>query len=445
MDPFFVIVSFMVWLGAFVIWYRFDIRRISSPMFVYLCFHFVSFVYRPWQIAQGLDTWIPINYSFLPKEEDYVFALLLANIGLLALGLGSALGARRARANNHDVHSHIYNPRISLVVGVILLMMGIGSLIVFGNTPFYEGVNYMESVTQYSTVLTVPGIVSMFSNLIPGVFAVWILVRGPRWWYIPPLVFYFVSRAYTGWSRFTLLLGMFLIVFSLQQRKGLAWPTRGQFALLILTVVVFLGGKDWGKEWLNSGASSGIASIQSWISTQLEGEGSDFNTYDMLVGVTRAVPSILPHTGLLFYASPFISIIPRAIWSDKPSDLLPSVYINRGIEFRSSAPSLVGESYISFGVLGIVIVMGLLGYLLTYICGRAQYAAHGSVLELVGIVLPVIFLQTARDGLYSFTYFFLFFFGAGLIIWALDRRMFRPQLLPTTPIRHKSLREGPLK
>ncbi len=429
MDMSFVIISLIVWLSVFVIWYRFDMRRITSPMFIYLGFHFLSFVYRPWQIAQGFDTWIPANFGFLPNEQDYIFALLLANLGLLALGLGSALGARRARINHCDVHSHIYNPKASLAVGLVILVMGMASMVVFGNTPFYEGITYMESVTEYSTVLTIPGMVSMFGNLIPGVFAVWILVRGPRWWYALPLIFYFASRAYIGWSRFTLLLGMFLIVFSLLQRKGLKWPTRGQLVILILTVVVFLGGKGWGKEWFNKGASSGIASMQSWISIQLEGEGSDFNTYDMLVGVTKVVPSILPHTGLLFYTAPFINMIPRTVWNDKPSDLLPSVYINRGIEFRSSAPSFVGESYIGFGALGIIGVMGLAGYFITYICARAQRAPRESVLELVGIVLPVIFLQTARDGLYSFSYFFLFFFGAGLIIWAFDRRMFRSQLL----------------
>lgn len=441
-----VVVSLIVWLIVFVIWYRFDMRRITSPMFVYLLFHFVSFVFRPWQIAVGLDMWIPTNVGFLPDEQDYIFAVVLANLGLIALGLGSVLGNRKARGNYRNVPSHIYSSKTSLVVGSVILVLGIASLIAFGNTPLYQGISYMDSGSGSSTVLTIPGVVSMFSYLIPGVIAVWILVRGPRWWYFPPLIFYFASRAYTGWSRFTLLLGVFLIVFSLLQRKRLAWPTRGQLAVLILTVVVFLGGKSWGKEWFDNGASSGIASMQSWISTQLEGQGSDFNTYDMLVVVTSTVPSTLPHTGLLFYYAPFISLVPRAVWSDKPvDDLLPSVYINRGIAFGTSAPSLVGESYIGFGVLGVIGVMGLAGYLFAYVCARAQRAPAGSVLELVGVVLPVIILQTARDGLYSISYFFLFFFGAGLIIWVLDKRLMpHPRLHPVNPVRRKSLKEGSL-
>lgn len=416
-----VLVSFACWLIAAILWWAFDERRMASPLLVYLIFHFISFVFRPWQISQGLDEWIPRALIFNPTNSELLFALMLANIGLLCFTAGALAGGYAARSRPGRGGDYRFPPRLTLAVMVPVLVLAAISMIVFGSTPFYEGVEYMESVNQFSTVMKVPGFIAFFHNLIPGIFAALIIVRGFRWWYVPPLAVYLILRMWVGWSRFTYFLGAVLVMFAYMAWRNLRWPTRTQTLLGVLLLVAFLSGKDWGKAWLQGGSSAAYGSARSWLIEQGRGNGSDFNTYDMLVGVVRAVPEQLPHTGFRFYLAPFVNLVPRAVWPAKPIDDLPSVYLNKAIHFGTSAPSLVGETYIGFGVPGVAAGLAAVGFLLNYAVVRGYAAAPGTAWKLFGVVIAAISIQVFRDGVYSITYFVLFHFGAGLIVIAVDK------------------------
>jgi hypothetical protein len=317
--------------------------------------------------------------------------------------------------------SYRFRPRMTLVVGCVIFLLAAISMVAFGNTPFYEGVEYMEAVSQFETIMKVPGFIAFFHYLIPGLFAVLIISRGFRWWYAPPLAFYFLMRMWSGWSRFSYLLGGALVVFAYMERRKLRWPTRTQSVLCGLFLLAFLAGKDWGRAWGQEGPQAAIQVGRSWLQAQAAGNGSDFNTYDMLVGVVHAVPEYSPHTGFLFYSAPLVSLVPRAVWPAKPTDLLPPVYINKTIFFNSCATSLVGEAFISFGAFGVILVMGVVGFVLNYWSVRGHRSTPGSAWQLFGIVVAAISIQVFRDGVYSITYFLLYNFGAALIIIGVDR------------------------
>lgn len=96
------------------------------------------------------------------------------------------------------------------------------------------------------------------------------------------------------------------------------------------------------------------------------------------------------------------ALIPRVIWSDKPSESA-ALLLNREFHLSSDentfvSPSHLGELYWNFGLTGIVAGMALIGALLGYIGVRFDPSGQPSVSRVLVIILTLYLLVARSEG-----------------------------------------------
>jgi oligosaccharide repeat unit polymerase len=136
---------------------------------------------------------------------------------------------------------------------------------------------------------------------------------------------------------------------------------------------------------------------------------------DNIVTISRLIdvfPDRVAYLGLEIPLNALIRPIPRAIWPEKPEGLSVGIEDALGAEGLTLAATFVGESYMSYGLLGVIITSVLLGVLagwwnrmghdadsdfklLLYVSGFfAAALAMRSILQVVPAVLPTLALWT---------------------------------------------------
>jgi hypothetical protein len=106
----------------------------------------------------------------------------------------------------------------------------------------------------------------------------------------------------------------------------------------------------------------------------LEGASrSLLTTFALIVNRTgTAIPYLNGDT----YATAIATFVPRFLWEDKPLTAIGNFigqrygFLPLGDEITNIAPSQMGEAYMNFGVLGLVIAMSLWGLLARYVDER---------------------------------------------------------------------------
>lgn len=96
---------------------------------------------------------------------------------------------------------------------------------------------------------------------------------------------------------------------------------------------------------------------------------SNFNIYQPFYGLVEHYPNDFDFTyGQAMFVYPFIMLIPRAIWADKPmgSDYPISVATKKtisefAIDTAGMATPNIGEYYLDFGIIGVVIISLVIG------------------------------------------------------------------------------------
>lgn len=107
---------------------------------------------------------------------------------------------------------------------------------------------------------------------------------------------------------------------------------------------------------------------------------SDFTTYKQFYGIVSTYPSKYPYTlGQQMFVGSITQFIPRALWPDKPVEVIAIVLKNSVNEWAVKsgvAFANIGEYYFEFGILGCVFFQFLLGKIYRKTCNL--YAKKGA-------------------------------------------------------------------
>ncbi len=432
----------VVWLAA--CWAFLCSRNASAfhPFAFYLAFHGVVFVTRP--ILEYLFHFETVFYlmEFYPSDEVIQFTFVLTSFALVVFAAANLLpragGPRFDRAEPEAFTPLEWRAFCILVVliGPIALYSAYATLgtSVFGDPVIQmdrdprTGVLFFTNTTGYLYVAQEAfGVLSLM------------LIWGTRFklWSFVPLLAYLSLRVYFGRGRWTIVLTLMMLGLLYLFHHHRRWPPI-RFAILAIPVFVLfqqLGeNRDAIKTWLTGEVTSHsqpALADRSWIERQ---DNPDFANFDFLTYVVDAVPE---KTGTYTYFSDFLQLftepIPRILWPGKPFGApIQLIDLNSYGNFDGWTLSLVGMGWISFGWLGVAILLALVGYL-TARLHRWFWSGEATNFKILAYCVFVpLTLQWFRDGDISIAKFVFTMIGP-LLLWRVILKFLRANSLRGRP------------
>lgn len=403
------VLFWLVMLGVFL---ASDQASLFHPATVYLGFHGLVFVLRPILVqAFGFDA----NWQYMifqPSDEAFIRTLVVSSVGMFAF-LGACLATGWTRVEFVDVRQPQFSSsdRSTLVVTTLLLAPAVAYSI-WATRNGIEG----ERVGGIYILTNSTGYLNEAQHFAMPLICLWLVATRLHWANLFPILAYVGYRIWFGWSRWTILLFLLMVLLSYcwyHRRKWLPWWS---VLTLVPGLVVFnlLGhNRDLLKQLIAGDpiyvidARPGTTQAEK-IRKQLDTQ--DFSNFDYLAYVVSVVPE---RTGAFTYGLQYLQLftepIPRILWHAKPVGA-PIKTINIGAygNFIGLTVSLCGDGWMSGGWLGLVITLGLAGAL----AGRAhrwffQNKEHN--LGALGYIAILSLLpQWYRDGGISIFKFLLF-------------------------------------
>jgi hypothetical protein len=208
-----------------------------------------------------------------------------------------------------------------------------------------------------------------------------------------------------------------------------------EFALLIVVMAAFavLGqNRNLVVEFLRTGELN----INADLANTSFGWHPDLANFDFLTYVVGKVPEV-SRTWSYFtqYLGLFTQPIPRMLWPDKPviSPIL-LVDLNAYGRFASRTTSLVGDGWISFGYIGVIATLGLVGAAYGWFYKRFCKADVSIYYFCAYFWIQALLIQWARDGGYRISDFFFFCLTPIFIAYC-----FKRYLPPLSALRRRRL------
>lgn len=365
------------------------------PATTYLLFHAYSFSARGWQLFDGASPMYADNAAFdVIRPEEFQRALLLADLALVAFAAAAYFAHRRfEQAAHQPVERRLLNGAAVLTIAVLCLPVG---FYVFLTSKAGGVAANAFTETNYYQVMAMWPI---------GCLGLLIYLRGFRWYLLLPTALYLALVAVQGYHRFMLVLPLlFLASYYLQARRQ-RWPGPAILCGAVLVFLVLPRLKSIGQAVQTGDFGEAVQLVgDSFRSTKgLEGSSSE-QFLDQFAGALTMTDDY----GKVYYGSTYLAIVtlpvPRSLWPAKPGLGDHTIEIStarRQYDREGRIITYIGESYLNFRYLGVLLVPGLLGFFLTRWCLRATSGPLHRFEGYLYTVFAMAYIQLFRDGLLS--------------------------------------------
>lgn len=408
-----LIVDLFVLVLCSVLLLRYGRLAHSHPAITYLIFHALVVPSRLLAILAGAETlfsqlpgfWEPVS------EVEIVRATVLADLTLIIMTIAWI------RASVVDNEKHQNQPRqnntqpitLSLQhiwrVALLALPIGIVGLFLLGNIPGLERPEIDLGEWQESSW---PLITMTWAGLALLALIYW---YGFRWWLLTPTLIYLAIIAIQGYSRVRFIVPLILLIQIYLDRRGRKWPSTIIVVMMIVTLVLFFPLKQIGRMTQTGATFSEIKDVSmQTISEAMAGKHGDETLLDQFASSL----TLIDRAGKFYYGTTYLAIVtaplPRQWWPEKPgmADYLKDFSTpGRPMDVLGMVMSFIGEFYLNFGYIGIVLLSYLFAYWLARIYFRAYRANYFSVLRFGYLLIACNLIQIYRDGLMSLIVFTL--------------------------------------
>lgn len=383
----------------------------SHPATIYLIFHLYTFTLRLIGVMLGAPTLLSQYMLFFEPitHEEIVRAALLGDVAVIVM-TGAWLKASRDDLKELLKRPELASgglPNLSLrhiwSVVAIAFPLGLFGLWAFTNLPGMESERVELGEWQTSSWFF---ITQVWAGLALLALIYW---YGFRWWLMVPMSLYLLVMAYQGYHRFRVIIPAILLIQIYLDRRKLRWPPIYVSGVILILMLLFFPLKDIGRLAQQGEDVGEIVDItRESVNSALAGKAPDHMFLDEFAcGLT-----LTDNTGKHYYGSTYLALltlpIPRQWWPDKPglADYLKDISIpSRPMGEMGMIVTFLGESYVNFGYLGILLVPGLLAYFLGRVYFRAYRSNYFSVIRLAYMLIACNLIQVYRDGLTSIVVF----------------------------------------
>ncbi len=414
--------------------------NIYSGLFIYVVFHFISFVQRPVLIYLFDLRTVFERMKYLPTDGEFVHTLLVTDVGFLSFTLCYLVAVGfKPYAPNFQSPPFGYKERTAFTAALLILapLILYSFFLAFTMRQAY-GTAVLDELGQLNlridpatgTVLFIDSsayITDARNFALPFATLLIVMKRG-RWWsWIPLLLCALVSlQVGARWPLAISVLVLLLLVSYLHQRKFFETKHYIIAGLALFAFVVVGHDRDTFVKFLLTGEIN----LDFDLSNSSFGEHPDFAMFDFLSFVLAKVPDVSKsYSYFTQYLGLLTQPIPRALWPDKPVGS-PIVWVNLDDygNFSSYVTTLVGDGWISLGYFGVIVTTGLVGAFYGWLYKRFCSATPSIYFYCAYFWILALLLQWARDGGYHIiTGFFFFVLTPIALAYALERVLFRPQ------------------
>lgn len=369
--------------------------RFAHPGTIYLGFHVALVTARAWAIDYGAETYMGVGPSEVARAVAFAdIFLVVATLGWLAAGKPSTGVATR-----RDSFA-ILDEGVLWRAALVAVPVGLLSLLSVGYVPGF-GVGSTVVVTSYQTIGVIwPALA----------FLAMIYKRGFRWWLVSPLVLYLLLLSIQGHSRFRVILPLLMLTIIYLDMRGFRWPRLWMVAPMVAVVVLFIPLKDVGTA-IRSGEGT-WDEIAQIVTTSSEQAVKGVNPEQAILDQAAITLILADEAGDPLLGKPYVNLlalpVPRPLWKEKPGQADQLAEISTAtypIATAGAVTTLVGDLYLNFRILGII----LGGVLFGLITGRFFRLCYSlprlSVARFMYVLLAAVLVQVARDGLASFVLF----------------------------------------
>lgn len=379
----------------------------SHPGTIYLFFHLYVVTARLWAVFNGAPTLFTWGWPFLPvTESEIIRAAFLYDMALVVMTIAWLKAAsddskQTAQQPSTPAHSSLSLKYIWWVV-IIVFPLGVLGLLLFTQLPGIT-LDLNFGVWERSTWLSM---LPTWSGLALLALIYW---YGPR----PSLIFlmtiYLGIMAYQGFHRFRIIIPLILLTQIYLDRQNRRWPTIPVLFFLLMAGLLFFPLKTIGNNVQQGRQVLEIVNSSSTIINEaLRGRADDQEFLDQFAsGLTLA-----DYSGKFYYGLPYLYLlilpIPRPLWPDKPSFASYIMEIStptRPMGESGMIVTFLGEAYINFGYVGVV----LIPYFFAYYLGLAYFHAYRqnyyTITRFVYLLLACNLILIYRDGLTSIVIF----------------------------------------
>jgi oligosaccharide repeat unit polymerase len=375
----------------------------SHPAISYLFFHAITVTSRLLAILAGAETiFASWGGIFEPVTEAEIGrAVFLADVVLLIM---TVAWVRASIVDAKKPHLDIAQPvTLSLRhiwrVVVIAFPIGVVALALIGSVPMIEKPEIDLGEWRESSWLL---ITTTWAGLALLALIYW---YGFRWWLISPMAIYIFLMMIQGFHRFRAVIPLILLLQIYLDRKQKRWPPLIATIPIIAAILLFYPMKTIGR-MAQEGATIGeiTQSSSEIISDVISGQNGD----QMVLDQFACSLTLIDRADKFYYGTTYLALvtspIPRQWWPDKPglADYMKEFSTpSRPMFEMGMVMTFIGEFYLNFGYLGILV----LSYLTAYCLARAYFHSyrsnHFSVLRFTYLMIACNFIQVYRDGLMS--------------------------------------------
>lgn len=379
----------------------------SHPATIYLFFHAYVVTTRLWAILGGAETLFTWGWPFVPvTEAEIVRAALLYDVALVVMTIAWLKAATDDLEQSQKLAP---TPAVSnLSIGhiwrvvIIVFPLGVLGLLLFTQLPgFTFDLNF--GVWESSTWL---GMLPTWSGLALLALIYW---YGPRKRLIFLMAIYLAIMTYQGFHRFRIIIPLILLVQIYLDRQNRRWPTLQVFALFVIAGLLLFPLKTIGRSAQEGVQVGEIVNSSSTIVNQaLIGQADDQEFLDQFASAL----TLIDRHGKFYYGTPYLALlvlpVPRPLWPNKPTFanyLFEISTPSRPMGQSGMIVTFLGEAYVNFGYVGILIVPYLLAYYLGLAYFRAYRQNYYSIAHFVYLLFACNLILVYRDGLTSIIIF----------------------------------------
>lgn len=381
---------------------RYAQLRHSHPAVVYLTYHLMVVTSRLAGLAAGAPPLFSIDLTrYSPmRPAEIMRAASASDFALVVMTLTWIAVARAERRRaRHRSQPMLLRPRIVRLAAGVTFSVGLIGVFALAKLPWSEtapmdlgewGTSSWIKITQEWPVL---GLIAL------------VYVKGFSPALVPPIAGYLVVMAYQGFHRNRIVIPLLLLTQIYLDRRGRKWPTGRAMVTLAAIVLLFVPLKSIGK-LAQEGRSLG--EISSQVREQLEAALRGRAPDQMVLDQFAAGVTLTDDVGARFMGRTYLGLltlpIPRPLWQGKPglADHLRVISTpERPMADMGAVLTFLGEAYINFGVVGLLLNPILIAYGLGRFYHAAYRTPYMSVLRFTYLLTAANLIVIFRDGLVS--------------------------------------------
>lgn len=423
--------TFIFFLAALFIM-RKERLAFYHPLFIFLLWHFLGYVFIPWEIWWKKDWSYLIRLGVPLIDDTYLIkTLLLVNLGFVSLLAGYFVRNKPPCFDRYRLPGFFISWKTCILISMAFMALAAYSMLRYHYIPSFQDGSPGASFSPFSknelgaTILTgASGYGYSAYNFLTGVCLLWFFLSYRRggmarvfaWALIGLYVGLCILK---GWHRASWLLALFGLASLRLIQQNRRWPSLAMVLSALPLLLIFNISAVDRQAWMNIIEEE--HSLTYYVEQALERitekkAKSDISNYEYNTFLAMLYPERIPYEwGRVYLNNWIISALPRIIFKNKDQYMLTT-----NISITDDAYYTVGpcqgiylEFYTNFGISGIVLGCFLMGlflrsfwiFLLKYSSGGMPY--EYSFLLYAGIL--TFFPQLFRDGLITMVakYFFL--------------------------------------